>query len=219
MSTLYVIAGPPRTGKTTIMRGVIQEKPIITISFDAVRDGLRKAIFDETFVSAKNLNFSGSVDFSRPGEATIHHKKFSKRIRESELTWQAIVGIIDHNDRELDGLDLLVEGPDITPNRVHDLRLRNLRVRAAFIGISSDNHSNTILAHANANKSDWINLWLKENGGDESIVRKWITGEIEISKKTKRLSAEFGYGYFDVSDKPFDEYVQSIKDYLLSTNK
>jgi 2-phosphoglycerate kinase len=197
------------------MMNVIKEHPMPTYSFDAVRSGVRNAIFGEAYVTIKNLSFAGQVTFHRPGQKEDQHKEFSQNnAREEPLTWKAIEGIIDLYNRDNSGSDLIVEGVGIYPNLVHELSFGNLAIRAAFLGYTDQGHADHILEYSRSNK-DWVNTWLEEVDGDEQIIRDWIKSEVERSRNDKQLAEQYGYGFFDVSGTSFDEQIQAATNYLL----
>ena len=184
-------------------------------SFDAVRNGVRNAIFGEAYVTIESLSFSGEVTFHRPGETVNHHKEFAEySVREEPLTWKAMIGIIDLYNRSEDGSDLIIEGVGIYPQLVHELSFENLAIRAAFVGFLDEGHIESVLEHAK-DKKDWIHVWLQEVDGEESVVRKWLMDELRRSKNDKKLAEKYGYEFFDVSSRPFDQHIQAATRYLL----
>ena len=215
MNTVYLIGGRPRTGKSTVMQAFIKQRPMPAYSFDAVRNGLRNALFEEVHVDVKKLDFSGDVVFKVPGKAGDKHKHFEHKLKkEEELTWDALLGIIEHYSRHFDRSDLVIEGSGITPERVHNLSFDSLAIRAVFTGFLDSNHADTIIEHARTNK-DWVHTWLQETGNNEDDVRQWLHGEHKASQEDKKMAAKFGYGYFDVSTGPFEQHVQAVTQYLL----
>lgn len=191
----------------------MKERPLPFISTDALRFALRSALFDEPYVSVDELEFTGRAVFRRPGEQGSHTKQFSKDKHEDALAWDAALGFIDFYDRG--DKPLLMEGMIITPERVHNLKLKKLSIRTVFLGYSDISHLTTILEHANSNSSDWINKLITEKGGDTTPVKASVALEVERNKVVAQLCAEYGYGYFDVTSQPFAKHTEEIKNYLL----
>lgn len=212
MNTLYLIGGSPRTGKSTVVEQILKERPMPFISTDALRFALRSALFNEPYVSVDELEFTGKAVFRRPGEQGSHSKQFSKDIHEDALAWDAALGFIDFYDRG--DKPLLMEGMVITPERVHDLKLKKLSIRAVFLGYNDISHLTTILEHASSNSSNWINKLIAEKGGDTTYVKASVAQEVERNKVVAKLCAEYGYGYFDVTSQPFAEHTEDIKEFL-----
>ena len=216
MNNLYFIGGPPRTGKTTIMNSLIQERPMVAISFDVVEGGLRKALFGESFVDAKDLRISGEALLRTPGEKNQRPKKFNHQIGMGQLGWRAVIGQIEHYDMQLDNADLVVEGAGIMVGRVQELSLANFAIRAAFVGFTDEGYADVVLAQAKANPSDWLNIWLKETDGDETSIREMVAAGIKRSKTEAKAAAKYGYGFFDITKRPFEEHVKAVQEYLLA---
>lgn len=213
MNYLYAIGGCARTGKTTVLKALLERLPIMPISSDILRASMRNVLFDEPYVSVEKLDFEGSVTFHRPLEKGSEHKTFKQSMDEDGMTWKAVVGAINPFDRR--GMPVVIEGIAITPERLHALKLKNLTIRAAFLGFSDPSHIETMLVHAKK-ENDWVNKVITENDGDETSFRTWADEQIVQSKKTKELCEQFGYAYFDITEKLFDEHVNIVRNYLLS---
>jgi hypothetical protein len=132
---------------------------------------------------------------------------------EDELAWTAVKGIIETYDRK-NIVDVLVEGLAATPERLHQLKLKNLRLKAIFVGYSKPSHAAAILNYTRA-KRDWVSVWLKEQGGDISLLDKWVAKGIRKNKKLKRSAEKFGYRYFDLSTWPFKEHLKIATNYFM----
>jgi 2-phosphoglycerate kinase len=215
MATLYVIGGPARCGKTSAMRQFLKKRPMYHIATDTVRFGVRYLLLKEAFVSVTNLNFVGQATFHRPGSLKKYTRRFAQRIdNENELAWQATIGMIDHFDRL--NKDLAVEGIYFKPRHIKMLKLKNLNVRAAFVGFTDKRHFRTILEHAKRDPEDWINLWLDEIKQDLNVVNRWIRKQIANSRTIKTEAKRCGFGYFDVTKKNYSKHVRDVCDYLLA---
>ncbi|MDB5259086.1 MAG: hypothetical protein JWO73_294 [Candidatus Taylorbacteria bacterium] len=216
MNNLYLIGGSPRSGKTIIFKEMINRKPMIAISSDALRESARYTLTEEPFVSIQKLSFEGDVSFHRAGENKdiSHAKHFSYDIDQEELTWKAIVGLINFYDRK-SGNSLIIEGMAITPERVKSLSLKNLKIKAAFVGFTDDSHLKNILEYAHANE-DWVHKKITlEDGGDDSSVRKWFNEELGKNKEDATLAKEYGYEFFSPHEGSFEEYTNKVVEYLL----
>ena len=214
MNNLYLIGGSTRSGKTTILHKVIAAKPMIAIQTDALREGLRKALVDESKVSISKLSFSGDVIFHRTNEDNdmSHTKHFSQEISQDDLTWNAVAGLINYYDGK--GVDLIIEGMVITPERVNSLTLKSLNIRAVFVGITEDTDLNTILEKANLNK-DWVYKKINENKGDVDVIKRAFNEEIEKSEKVAIAAKEYGYKFFPFKNDDFEKYCNDVLSYLL----
>ncbi len=216
MNTLYLIGGSPRSGKTLIFKEVIKRNPMIAISSDALREAIRFTVTEESFINIHELAFEGDVTFHRAGEdGNISHTKyFSQKPSQEELTWKTIQGLIqyyDHNENR----SLIIEGMAITPERVKSLNLKNMKLKAVFVGFTDPSHLDSILKYAYENE-DWVHTKItKENGGDDTSVREWFNAELEQNNKVEALAKEYGYGFFSPHGGKFDAYCDEVVKYLL----
>lgn len=184
----------------------------MAISFDALREGVRNIFLDESHVTIKHIGFKGNATFSRPGDSALIHKEFSLDTSQDELTLKALTGMINGFDRK--NIDLIIEGLAITPEYVHSLQLKNLEVRAVFVGFVEDRYLESLLKYAYENK-DWIYTAIQENNGDDTKVREWFQETKEQNKKLALAAKEYGYGFFPVNNESFDIHIKEATDYLL----
>ncbi len=210
---LYLIGGPARSGKTTILQKILRRKPICAVSSDSIREAARNIFVGESYISVDKLAFEGDATFRRPGEKISHQIHFNQHPTEDELTWQAITGFINSYDRK--NREVLIEGVSITLKRILALKLQHLQIRAAFVGFTRDTHLKTIMAHSQK-QNDWIQKVIQENDGDDSAVRTWFHKEVEENKQLKKAAEQHGYPFFDISAEPFETVTASVVDYLLS---
>lgn len=217
MDTLYLLGGSARSGKTIIFNKIINSKPMMAISSDALREGIRNVLLDESYVSVQNLSLSGDATFHRPGENKdiSHTKHFSKEFTENEFTWKTIVGLINHYDRHLKkDVPLIIEGVAITPERVNSLQLKNTDIKAAFLGCTEMAFLENILEYSKKHK-DWVYKAIQENNGDDASIREWFTSVIKESKQMAIQAEKFGYAFFPVDSANFEKYCNTVADYFL----
>lgn len=216
MNTLCLIGGSPRSGKTIIFNEIIRQKPMIAISSDALRESVRYTLLEEHFVTIQKLSFQGDATFHRAGEHkdASHTKHFSYEIDQEELTWNSIKGLISYYDRK-GAASLIIEGMAITPERVKSLSLKNLELRAVFLGSTEESYFENILAYSKE-KEDWMYKKIhQEDGGDDSNVRKWFSDEVIRNRKVAVLAEENGYGFFSPHEGSFDEYRDKVVKYII----
>jgi hypothetical protein len=213
MSTLYLLGGAPRTAKTTIMSGLVAERHITFIAADAVEHGMRNVLTGEPHQMLRDIEFSGSAEHKSSFTEGGERKPFSNKGAESDLTLQAIVGMLDYYRRNNESVAF--EGAAFTPKWVKDLTVSDFTIRAAFVGYTSPKHADSIIAHAKANPHDWINVWLEKDGGDETKIREWVTRQSEKCLELKSEAERLGYPFFDISSMSFEEYVASAQYWLL----
>ncbi|CAN5684788.1 hypothetical protein BH11PAT2_BH11PAT2_03930 [soil metagenome] len=215
MKNLYLIGGSPRSGKTIIFNALLEKRPMIAINSDAVREGVRQAIIGEVGISINQLTITGDVTFHRSGESEniSHDKHFSYQITQEELTWKTLVGLIMYYDRK--NIPVLIEGMAITPESIKDLKLENLKLKAVFLGYLDNSQFDSVLEYANQHK-DWIYKKInQENNGDDTAVRKWFGEEVEKNKVLAANANELGYKFFSPSTGSFEEYTDTVVNYLI----
>lgn len=212
--TLYIIGGPARVGKTTIANVMMRRRPVILISTDTIRAGIKNLLIGELKGYPKKIGFKSTVAFLEQGSLKLRKKTFARSaLSEDDLAWIGMQGIIQAYDRP-DKSDLLIEGIAITPERIHALKLKSFIVKAAFIGYSDPSHVASILDYSQK-KKDWVYKWIQERGGKTSDVNDWVKNGIVASAKMERSAKKFGYNYFDVTKRPFKKHVAAVLGYLL----
>ena len=213
MNTLYLLGGPPRTAKTTIMAQVAAELKIPFIAADAVEHGLRNVFTSEPHQMLRDIEFSGSAEHKASITEGGERKPFSNKGTESELTLQAIIGMLDYYRRNCESVAF--EGAAFTPRLVKNLSITGFVIKAAFVGFTKPSHADQVLEYAKSNPDDWINAWLADNNGDEAKIRDWIAKQSQKCIGLKSEAEDLGYPYFDISTTPFEQYVASAQNYFL----
>ena len=213
MHTLYLLGGSPRTAKTTIMAGLTKEKGIACIAADAVEHGMRNVLTGEPHQMLRDIEFAGSAVWKTSITESGERKTFSNKGTESELTLQAIIGMLDYYRQNQESVAF--EGAVFTPKWVKSLKLDGFTIRAAFVGYTNTYHVDNIIDHASKNSHDWIKNWLERNGGDETKIREWAAKQTEKCIELKAEAEQLGYPFFDISTQPFIEYIASVKNYFL----
>lgn len=211
--TVYILGGLSRTGKTTVTMKLMRRRRLVVFSTDTIRRTIRGVLTGEPNRGVERVTFRGYVTIREPGNKKLRKIPFGRKDQsEDDLAWEGARAIIMGYDRPGRG-DLLVEGVAVTPERVYALKLKNLKVRAAFFGYSKESHLDSILAYSKKRK-DRIYKWIHEHGGDDSQVRKWVEKGIVTSKQLQKSARKFGYRYFDISGRPFREHVANVLTYL-----
>lgn len=187
MNRIYVIGGLPRCGKTTILNDTLQKSPMIAISSDAIRAGVRY------------LN-----EHNRINEA--------HDMVEDQLPWEILVGLILRYDHL--NIPLIVEGIVFTPERVNSLELKNLELRAAFVGFSSNEFVEHAIEHGKHAK-DWVYERIAANNGSEENVRGMFAGLQQQGVELREKAIRFGYEYFTPDYQLFAEYKSEVVNFLL----
>ena len=215
MNTLYILGGPPRTAKTTIMSGLAKEEGLAFIAADAIEHGMRNVFTGEPHQMLRDIELTGSAEWKTSFTDGGERKPFSNKGSESELTLQAVIGMLDYYRRNKESVAF--EGAVFTPEWVNNLKVADFTIRAAFVGFTDSAHADQILAFAKANPHDWINVWLEKDGGDETKIREWVAMQTEKSIELKAKAEQLGYPFFDISTMPFDEYLTAAQQYFIES--
>ncbi len=222
MNNLYLIGGTERSGKTVILHRILKTSPMIAIQTDAIRDSVERALFDDMEMIAPigNISFSGDVIFQRlidnyKREREDITKHFSKKVQEGELVWDAIVGIISHYDNPSrlvpkgsteKGIDLVIEGIEITPERVKSLNLKNFSIKPVFVGYTKDTNFDITITQ------------FKKEGfkvDDIEYTKKKHDEHVEKGEKIESNANKYGYKFFSFDNNNFEEHCKNVLDYLL----
>jgi len=185
---LYIIGGSLRCGKTTILNEVIRKKPMLGISSDAIRAGVRY------------LNKHGRI-----------HE--SENMVEDQLPWEMLIGLIQRYDHQ--NIPLIIEGVVLTPERVQSLELKNLELRVAFVGFSSDEYIEHVIQHS-INAKDWVYDKIVSSEGKVDEVRSMLQGVRQKSIVLQGATERYGYKFFSTDGHSFEEHKKSVVDYLLN---
>lgn len=170
-----------------ILNEVLQKKPMIGVSSDAIRAGVRY------------LNEHGRI-------------KEESDMLEDVILWEMLVGLILRYDHL--NIPLIVEGVVLTPERINSLKLKNLELRVVFVGFSSDEFSEQAIEYSKQSK-DWVHAKIVENGGSEDGVREMFSSLQQKGVKLKQVAEENGYKYFTPDNQQFEDYRTEVVNYLL----
>lgn len=215
MSTLYLLGGPPRTAKTTIMSVLIAKKNIPFIPADAVEAGLRNVLTSKPHQMLRNIEFSGWAEYKASLTEGGERKPLAVKATESELTQQAILGMLDYYGST--ATSVAFEGAAFSPAWAASLKLTNFTLRAAFVGYTNSSHASSVIAHAKENPQDWINEWLQNEHGDETKIREWVEKQVDMCLNLKSEAELHGYPFFDISTQSFSDYISLVQSYFLQT--
>lgn len=131
---------------------------------------------------------------------------------EDVIPWEILIGLIQRYDHK--NIPLIVEGIVFTPERINSLKLKNLKLRAAFVGFSSDEFVEQALEYGKQSK-DWVSDKINANNGSEESVREMFTGLQQKGVELKEKAAHYGYRYFTPDNKSFSDYKKEVTNFLL----
>jgi len=196
------------------MSGLMAEKNVPFIPADAVQEGLRNVLTGKSHQMLRNIAFSGWAEHKASITEGGQRKPFANQGTESELTLQAIVGMLDYFGSA--NSSVAFEGALFTPALVANLKLANFTVRTAFVGYTKPSHADSVIAHAKDNPHDWINEWLQNEHGDETKIREWVASQAEKCVNLKSEAELHNYPFFDISMQHFNDYISSVQNYFIN---
>jgi hypothetical protein len=215
MNTIYLLNGPPRTAKSTIMNSLITTTKVQLIAGDALEHGLRNVLTGEPHQLLQEIEFSGTAEYKSSFTEIGERKPFSNSGTESTLLLQMIVGMLDYYRRNKESVAF--EGTEFSPKWVYSLDVPGVVVKAAYVGYTNAQHIDSILSHAQKTEHDWINEWLQKDDGDDSNIRAWVQKTAQKCSELKSEAEAHGYPFFDISKQPFEDYKSSVLNYFLQS--
>lgn len=155
---------------------------MIAIQTDAIRDSLLKTVNSST---------------------TLH---LSKEVSQDELVWSTILGLISYYDNK--NIDLIIEGIEITPERIKSLNLNNLSIKPVFVGFTEDTNFNKAITDLGKDGFDTTEL-------DQDLLKKRFDEHIEKGKKIANSANKYGYKFFSFDNNDYERYCSNVIKYLL----
>lgn len=213
MNTIYFLSGPPRVGKTTIMKHLVTATHVQLVAVDALEHGLRNVLTGEPHQLLRDITFQGSAERRISIAEGGQHKPFSNSGSEADLLLQFIEGMLDHYRRNKESAAF--EGTDLSPTWVSKISIPGFVVRAAYVGYTAASHADTVLSHARDNEHDWINDWIETEGGSDAKIRAWVKEQTVKCRQLQREAEAHGYPFFDVTSESFESYKASVLQYFL----
>jgi len=206
MAHIYLIGGPPRTGKTTLTMRFLRERPVLAASTDAVRYTLRQIMNKN---QQPDLFHMGKYTSNEPAEIeyllTHPNEVIDVQNRESAIVWQSVRNFIKSNID--DGFDIIIEGIAVLPALIQTLEYPHT---AIFLGNQSDTHFQIILKSARRNRNDWMH-----NLSDEAI-RAFSSFNQAFSVYIESEARKHKVPYVEVRDDDFDTSMDTALKRLLS---
>ncbi len=207
MPKAYLVAGAPRVGKTTLVTRLVAQRPMFSISTDAVRYMLRRVVprTDQN----KALFTAIEREEKAPLEDRLNYLADALQVAkdqgaESRIVWEATKQIIYSNME--DGLDIAVEGVAVLPEFLGDL---NCEWRAVVLGNSSDTIGQVIRKSMAKNPHDWL------NGREEQIIEAYIKFFKENNIHFKQQAGNSNLPFFDSAEHGYDAAMTGALEELL----
>jgi len=205
MSKLYFIGGAPRSGKTTVIQRLIERKPMLAASTDAIRNVAKGVTNPEERPKLHKVD-RGEYDSPKHMEmmredpqAVLLHETL-----QSEEVWKSTLDFIGYYHR--DGKDAAIEGVAVLPKEVAKLEYE---YSAIFLAPKGD-QTKTILEHAKNNEFDWLHKY------DDEVIKSFCDF---IKHWNSYYSAEAkmaGLTIVEIDPDNFDTSINKAVDILLN---
>jgi 2-phosphoglycerate kinase len=201
----YFIGGTPRVGKTTLTIKVIQEKPMMATSTDAIRYTLRQILKKDDYPDLFHLGKYTSND-PRRRKFIINNPEEIINIqnRESEVVWKSVNDFVKSNLE--DGFDVLIEGIAVLPELLDKV---DYDYKAIFLGNQSETHYDTILKSARNNEDDWMHEL------EDETIKAFAVFNASFSKHIANEANKYNMTYIEIGDDTFTEDINSALVLLL----
>jgi len=154
---IYFIGGAPRSGKTTVIQKLIEKKPMLAASTDAIRN-VAKGVTDAEQRPKLHKIGRGEYDSEKhmqtmqnDPQSVLEHETL-----QSEEVWKSTLDFIGYYQR--DGKDAAIEGVAVLPK---ELAKVDFEYRAIFL-VPKGDQTKQILEHARNNKHDWLSKYDNE---------------------------------------------------------
>ena len=206
MAKAYFIGGTPRVGKTTLAMHLIQTKPMLGSSTDAIRYLLRRVVKEEDYPDLFHL---GKYTSNDPNQRIFLEEHPQEMIdiqnNESRLVWESVNNFVKSNLE--DGFDIVLEGIAILPELLSQV---DYDYSVVFLGNQSDNHFQTILNSARNNPDDWM------HDLEDETIKAFFAFNQAFSLYIQQQAKKFNYNYIEIHDDNFTNDINEALSSLLS---
>ncbi len=195
MSKIFFIGGAPRSGKTTVIQRLIEKKPMLSASTDAIRNVAKGVTTTDEHPKLHKIN-RGEYDSKKHMEMMKNDPQavLLHETHQSEEVWRSVLDFIGYYQR--DGKNAAIEGVAVLPIELSKV---DFDFSAIFLSPKGD-QAESILKHARENSHDWINKY-----SDDVIknfcnfVKHWNQYYITEAEKYNFKVVEIDYDNFDSS--------------------
>ena len=203
---IYLLGGPPRTGKSVLSAQICRKHGLSAVSTDSLGAALEHVLTPEAepdlFVFAK---FNELPMEERVGLMTGDPNVFLNcAIAESRVIWRCAKAFIAKEQDE--GRDVLIEGVAVLPELVAELQ--NIDYRVVFIGNRGSAHSDNIRQGVRENARDWM------GSVSDDYIEAFAGVVRRMSAFLEEEAKRFGFPYFEMDGKPFGGVASTLAQWL-----
>jgi 2-phosphoglycerate kinase len=195
---IYLIGGPPRSGKTTLAKKLSKKLKIGWISADTLESIVREytpqkdlaKLFPKNVLRNKTKSSNDLMYFQYSGQQIMQ-----SYLKQGKAIWKAIEAFVSDNINE--GHDFVIEGHQIHPQLVATLsrQFKISELRSIFL-VKEDINSIVSGALKNKAKNDWF---LKQTKDPKTYI-KIATMLSLFGKHTKKEAKRYGYNVLVMDD-------------------
>lgn len=127
-------------------------------------------------------------------------------VSQGELVWNTILGLISYYDNK--SIDLIIEGIEITSERIKSLNLKNLLIKSVFVGFTEVTNFDKAIAGLGKDGFKVTDL-------DKDLLKKRFDEHVEKGKKIAISADANGFRFFSFDNNDFESYCSNVINYLL----
>ena len=199
---IYLLGGPPRTGKSILGAQICSAHCISMVSTDSLGAALECLLTPTlepdlfAFTRFNELPMAERARLMRANPTEF----LNYCLLESRVIWRAAKAFI--SKEQLEGRDVLIEGVAVLPELA--AQLQNIAFRAVFIGNHGSDLIDNIRQSAKENRHDWMKSMSDEYIEAFAVVVRQMSTFIQQEAK------RFGFQYLELDQKPFPDLPRLI---------
>jgi 2-phosphoglycerate kinase len=207
---IYIVGGPPRTGKTILAAALAQRTSYPYFSIDHIAQVIVPYIPEQDYALRLPLRAARlEADYSNDSfyEKYSPEESVDLYLRQAETYWPGVENFIKYALE--DDHDLIVEGWQILPNRLRRLIEPHARVRAVFLYKKSELEIAAGL-RSHVAKNDWVIKNTRKEETFEAIAKM-------ISVFSAAIEREATSSHFRAvnTDRDFETTIKQTLEFLL----
>lgn len=204
MAKAFFIGGAPRAGKTTVVQHLIETRPMLAASTDAIRS-VAKGVFTEEGNPKLFKTDRGAFGSEQHVKAMNTHPEtvLEHELGQSEETWKSVLDFVGYNLK--DGKDIAIEGVAVLPKNIAKL---DFEYKSVFM-VNLEDQTDIVLDYAHKNSYDWLSKY------DEEVIRSFCLFNQHQNKYYYEEAVKYSLSVVTVDNENFDSSVNEAVDILI----
>lgn len=200
---IYLIGGPPRSGKSTLAHKLSRKLRCPEISVDWLRSVVLPYLNDQDKVAIENILFQGE-----DGKAT------HTDVDEAAVLWPAVKSFVEDKARWQG--DFVIDGIHLLPKYLHTINEdKKPNVRIIFVVKADEEKILSGFDEVRIRKNDWL---LKKNWNDKEYLKRTAQ---DIAARGQYFTSEAQKYHFTVinTEDNFEEKINTLTERLYQERK